>query len=157
MTMNNEDINMVIVGEQEELPPSVTTAASTNEEGLHIIEEDEFNTESDIIQSFENNRELLESFGGLEIIGIIIDLSEEEFETLKSELLNLYLESLNDPLIEKDLKRIVEAENLNSDIIEKEFTEGIKIIDSIDDLSSPKKYFIKTVFTMTAEMPLSSS
>ena len=36
--MNNEDTNMVIIGEQEELPSYTTTSA----EGLTIIEEDEF-------------------------------------------------------------------------------------------------------------------
>ena len=122
-----------------------------NETGLEIIEENAFeNNETETIQFFEDNREILESFGGLEIINTIVDLSDEDFETLKTEFLSIFLDSLNDPTIEKDLKTIINTEKMTSELIEKEFSEGIKIIDSIETLTKPKKYFIKTIFTMTA-------
>ena len=117
---------------------------TNNEEnkGLTIVEEDAFENE------IEDN-EILESFGGIEIIGAIIDLPEEEFETLKPEFLQLFLDSLNDPVIEKDLKTIVSSENMSSHTINEEFAKAIEIIDKTESLSESKKYFIKTVFTMT--------
>ena len=121
-----------------------------NKKGLEIIEEDEFENTAETIQFFEDNRDVLESFGGIEILGSIINLSDEEFETLKTEFLEIFMNSLNDPIIEKDLKSIVISEQMTTESIEKEFKEGINIINSIDNLSNSKKYFIKTIFTMTA-------
>ena len=42
-------------------------------EGLQIVEEDEFDDKIETIQFFEENKEILESLGGIEIIGSIID------------------------------------------------------------------------------------
>lgn len=137
MIMSNEE-NKIIEDIKEE------------KEGLQIVEEDEFDDEIETIQFFEENKEILESFGGIEIIGSIIDLPEKEFETLKSNFLEIFMNSINDPIIERDLKSIVISENMTSKSIESEFTEGIKIIDSIESLSNSKKYFIKTIFTITA-------
>ena len=130
---------------------------SVNDEKLGtIIEEMKTEVEKDIdngmevIQTFEDNREVLESFGGLDIISTIIDLSDEDFETLKSEFLNIFIESLNDSTVERELKTIVLTEGMTSKSIEKEFTESLEIINSIKELSESKKYFIKTIFTMTA-------
>jgi len=121
-----------------------------NKKGLEIIEEDEFENTTETIQFFEDNKDILESFGGIEILGSIIDLSDEEFEVLKTEFLEIFMSSINDPIIEKDLKSIVISEQMTTESIEKEFKEGIDIINSIDNLSNSKKYFIKTIFTMTA-------
>ncbi len=123
-----------------------------NEEkiGLTIVEEDEFENKKlvDIIEAYEDNREALESVGGIDIINTIIDLSDEDFETLKPELLQIFLESLNDPTIEKDLKLLISSDNINSNSINQEFTKAIEIIDSVETLTESKKYFIKTIFTM---------
>lgn len=126
----------------------------SNEEkkGLEIIEEDNFEieTNNDFIQAFEDNRNVLESFGGTEIIGTILDLSEEDFEAIKSEMLEIFIASLDDQSIERELRSIIITEKLNSDSIKKEFEEALKIIEDIKELSPSKKYFIKTIFTMTA-------
>ena len=126
---------------------------TNNEEskGLTIVEEDAFeNNSKEDLEQFYTDNEILESFGGIEIIGAIIDLPEDEFETLKPEFLQLFLDSLNDPFIEKDLKTIISSEYTTTESINEEFTKAIEIIDSVDSLSESKKYFIKTVFTMTA-------
>ena len=126
----------------------------SNEEkkGLEIIEEDNFEieTNNNFIQAFEDNRNVLESFGGTEIIGTILDLSEEDFEAIKSEMLEIFIASLNDQSIERELRSIIITEKLNSDSIKEEFEEALKIIEDIKELSPSKKYFIKTIFTMTA-------
>lgn len=138
MTMNNEEYTVI---ENE--------GAETEEKvGLEIIEEDAFENK-DFIQFYEDNQDILNSFGGLEIIGSIMDLSDENFETLKSEMLGIFIDSLNTPSIEKELRTLVLTENLSSESIKKDFEEAIKIIDSIPDLTESKKYFIKTIFTMT--------
>lgn len=129
----------------------------SNEEnkGLEIIEENTFDreptqSEEDFIQFYEDNREVLDSFGGIELIGSIVDLPNEEFETIKSDMLNIFIESLSDPTIERELRAIIITENLTSDSIKEEFTEALNIIESLDSINESKKYFIKTVFTMTA-------
>jgi len=143
MTGNDKEFEVIKGGLAEDL-------AENEKEGLEIIEEDAFDDKVETVQFFEDNREILESFGGLEIIGTIIDLSDEDFEKLKTDFLNIFIDSLNDPIIEKDLKTVILTEKMTPELIEEEFTEGIKIIDSIEGLSKAKKYFIKTVFTMTA-------
>jgi dUTP pyrophosphatase len=126
-----------------------------NEEktGLEIIEENTFEPEEsnkDFIQFYEDNKELIDSLGGIEIIGSIMEINDEDFETIKSEMLNIFIDSLSDPAIEKDLKTIIITENLTSETIKNEFDEALQIIESIDSISESKKYFIKTIFTMTA-------
>ena len=138
--MNNE--NNIMINNDIELPEEPTTT------GTIIIEEDAFEANKSL-QLDENSQEILESFGGIEIIGAIIDLPEEDFETLKTEMLQLFLESLNDPIIEKDLKQIIKSEHMTSETINEEFSKAIEIINNIENLSEPQKYFIKTVFTMT--------
>ena len=130
---------------------------TNNEEnkGLEIIEENTFDreptqSEEDFIQFYEDNREVLDSFGGIELIGSIVDLPDEEFEAIKSDMLNIFIESLSDPTIERELRAIIITENLTSDSIKEEFAEALNIIESLDSINESKKYFIKTVFTMTA-------
>lgn len=127
----------------------------SNEEkkGLEIVEEDAFEpeeTNEEFIQFYEDNREILDSFGGIEMIASIIDIDDESFNTMKSEMLNIFIDSLSDPMIEKELKTIIITEGLTPETIKSEFEEALKIIETIDSISDSKKYFIKTVFTMTA-------
>lgn len=127
------------------------TSSNEEKKGLEIVEEEAFEEENtDFIQTFEDNADLLNSFGGAELLGTIIDLPDEEFEAIKSEILEVFMASLNDSSIEKELRMIIVTEKLDSDSIKEEFDEALKIIEDIQDLSLSKKYFIKTVFTMTA-------
>ena len=130
------------------------TSSNEEKKGLEIVEENAFENSKeeneDMVQFYEENREVLESFGGVEIIGSIIDLSDEDFESLKSEMLSIFIDSLGEPTMERELREIISSENMTEESIKKEFDEALKIIEEIDGLSQSKKYFIKTVFTMTA-------
>ena len=160
MTMNNEDINMVIVGEQEELPPSVTTAASTNEEGLHIIEEDEFTpqlSDEELANFYEEHKDAIDLIGGLEMFESLMSLDDEQFETLKPQILDLFNETLNDSTTEKELKIISFEQDYTPETIQKEFEVASKAIDEMNFLSEAKKEFLKQIYTLAANKLLSVS
>jgi len=129
------------------------TSSNEEKKGLEIIEEEAFEEETNdekVIQFYEDNREILNSLGGTELLGSIVSLPDEEFESLKSEMISIFIESLSDPAIEKEMKDIIISEQMTEDSIEEEFKDAFKIIEEAENLSSSKKYFIKTIFTMTA-------
>ena len=103
------------------------TSSNEEKKGLEIVEENAFENSKeeneDMVQFYEENREVLESFGGVEIIGSIIDLSDEDFESLKSEMLSIFIDSLGEPTMERELREIISSENMTEESIKKEFDE----------------------------------
>ena len=145
MTLNNEKENMTVV----------EGAGAENEEktGVEIVEEDAFEnklSEEEILQFYEDNQDAIDLIGGLEMFESLMGLTDEEFETLKPQVLGLFNETLNDPAAEKELRILALDKDYNEDSVKEEFNKASEAIDEIDFLSEKKKDFLKEIYMLSA-------
>ena len=145
--MNNEDTNMVVIGEQEELPSYTTTSA----EGLNIIEEDEFDnvTDKDLEQFYENNKDAINIVGGMDMFESLMSLPDDQFETLKPNFLGVFANTINESETEKEFRILALSENYTLESLETEYELALKTIEEIDFLSESKKDFLKQISMLT--------
>ncbi len=145
--MNNEDTNMVVIGEQEELPSYTTTSA----EGLNIIEEDEFDDEinEDLMRLYEENQEAIDFIGGFDTFEALFDIPDEEFDELRPHFLAMFVSMMNEPAIRADLRQEILIQHYTLDSIEEEFSRAIEAIEQIDEISESKKDLLKEICMLT--------
>ena len=126
-----------------------------NEEnkGLEIIEEDAFEgnevTEEEIEQFYEENKEAIDLIGGLDMFESLLNLSDEEFETLRPSFLGVFVNTLNEIEMEKEFYVLLATNDYTPESLEQEFTTAQNTINEIDFLSQPKKDFLKELCIIT--------
>lgn len=123
-----------------------------NKAGLEIVEEDAFETEltnEEIEQFYEENKEAIDLIGGLDMFESLLNLPEEQFETLKPHFLAVFSSSLNETMAEQEFRVIIATNNYTSESLEQEFATAQVTIDEIDFLSETKKDFLKELLMMT--------
>ena len=142
MTMNNEEYKAIEdIGEEKE-------------EGLKIIEEDEFEekveiTEEEVQQFYEENKDAIDLIGGLDIFESLLNLSEQQFIELKPQFLSLFVSSLNEEKTDRELRATAIAQGYTIESLEQEFNTAQDAINTIDFLSEQKKDFIKEIIILT--------
>ena len=139
--MSNEE-NKIIEGIKEE------------KEGLQIVEEDEFDddsfTEETIEKFYEEHEDAINFIGGFETFEAILQISDEEFETLKSEFIAMIISMINEPTVERELRYEITTNHYTLETIEEEFTKSIEAINEINSFSSSKKDFLKEICAIVA-------
>ena len=143
MTTNNEDYKVIEDVNEEE------------KEGLKIIEEDEFeNNDSSIEEKiekfYEEHEEAIDFIGSFETFEAILKISDEEFETLRPEFTAMIISMMNEPMVERELRHEIIANNYTLETIEEEFNKSIDAINEINSFSSSKKDFLKEICTIVA-------
>lgn len=126
-----------------------------NEEnkGLTIVEENEFEneiSEEELEQFYQENKEAFDIVGGLDMFESLMNLSDEQFETLKPNFLAVFIDTLNKKEAEKEFRLLLASEDYTEDSIKKEIETSINIIEDIDFLSQSKKDFLKEISLITA-------
>lgn len=126
-----------------------------NENGLEIIEEDAFEdneeVKKELVTFYEENKDALDLIGGLEIIESLMDLSDEDFDTLKPQALSLFADSLNDLSFEEtEMYNYVLNHEYTQEDAEQEIKEALMLIEQMDFLTKPKQDFVKEIYLMTA-------
>lgn len=127
---------------------------TNNEEnkGLTIVEEDAFEneiTDEELEQFYENNREAIDLVGGLDMFESLLNLSDDQFETLKPNFLAVFQTTLSEKEAEKELRLLAATENYTTESIEKELKVAFDMIEEIDFLSQSKKDFLKEICMIT--------
>lgn len=93
----------------------------------------------------------LESISGdgddiFKTIGAILNLEEEEFMILHPIILQNFQQSLNNPNDKLVLVQTLNASGNTAEEVVESFSDVLKVIDEIPDLSIPKKDFLKAIF-----------
>ena len=127
---------------------------TNNEEnkGLTIVEEDAFEneiTDEELEQFYENNREAIDLVGGLDMFESLLNLSDDQFETLKPNFLAVFQTTLSEKEAEKELRLLAATENYTTESIEEELKVAFDMIEEIDFLSQSKKDFLKEICMIT--------
>ena len=127
--------------------------AEDGKEGLEIIEEDAFDSEpsnEEIEQFYEENKDAIDLIGGLDMFESLLNLPDEQFTTLKPQILSVFIETLEETTTEKEFRILVIENEYTSEKIDEEFETAMKAIDEIDFLSEVKKDFLKEIYTASA-------
>ena len=142
MTLNNENKDMTIVD----------GAGAENEEkvGLTITEEDAFENK-DLQKFYEENKDALELMGGLDIFESLMDLPDDEFEILQSQMLEFFNNSVDDLTIEEtELYTYILNHEYNIEDLKKEVDQALDVIESMDFLTKAKRDFLKQIYLLSA-------
>ena len=119
------------------------TTNNEEKKGLEIIEEDEFEneeiTEEELQQFYEENKDAIDLVGGLDMFESLMNLSDEQFITLKPHFLALFNSTLNESATEKELYLLIASQDFTLENIEEELKISLQNIDEIDFLSEEKK------------------
>ena len=141
MTTNNKEYKIV-----EDI-------SEEHREGLKIIEEEEFEDDNIINerweQLYEENQEAFNLLGGTDILEVILDAPDEEFEELSPHFLAIFTNLMNEPTIESELRLEILTKNYTIDILEEEFNKAIEAIEQIDIFGEQKKDFLKNICILT--------
>ena len=126
-----------------------------NEAGLEIIEENAFENDiepnEELIKFYEENKDALDLIGGLEIFESLMNLSEEDFNTLKPQMLDFFADSLKDLSVEEtEMYDYILNNKYTQEDAEKEIKEALELIEQMDFLTKPKQDFVKEIYLMTA-------
>lgn len=122
-------------------------------EGLEIIEEDAFEPEisdEELEQFYEDNKDAIDLIGGLDMFESLMALDDESFEQLKSQVLQLFAETLHEPESIAEFRTLAIAQGYTPETAQADFQMAIDAINEIDFLSEPKKDFLKEIYTMAS-------
>ena len=122
-------------------------------EGLEIIEEDAFEPEisdEELEQFYEDNKDAIDLIGGLDMFESLMALDDESFEQLKSQVLQLFAETLHEPESIAEFRTLAIAQGYTPETAQADFQMAIDAINEIDFLSESKKDFLKEIYTMAS-------
>ena len=114
MTTNNEEYRVI-----EDI-------SEEHKEGLKIVEEDEFEskTEIELDKLYENNKDAIDLIGGLNMFEALLEINDEDFETLRPQMIALFIAALDEPETKQELQLLALI------------------------LSNPKKDFLKELYSI---------
>ena len=138
MTTNNEEYRVI-----EDI-------SEEHKEGLKIIEEDEFEnkTEIELDKLYENNKDAIDLIGGLNMFEALLEISDEDFETLKPQMITLFIAALDEPETKQELQLLALTQNYTAETAKKDFDAAAEAINEVDFLSNPKKDFLKELYSI---------
>ena len=144
MTLNNENKDMTIVGDEE----------NKEKVGLTITEEDAFEKPNNlnkeeikvINEFYEENKDTIDLIGGIDAFNALLEMPEEQFEILEPQIIAIFKEALNETNTEIDFRTMILEQNYTSEEVEQEFAKALAAIDGIDFLTIQKKTLLCLFF-----------
>ena len=144
--MSNEEYTAI---KKENMAEETETKA-----GLKIVEEDAFEkkqvSNEELAQFYKENEDAIDLIGGLDMFESLMNLSDEEFLTLKPQIAGLFESALNEPVYEKEMRLLVLSEDYDSNRLKEDVSKALEAIDLIDFLSENKKDFLKEIYLNSA-------
>ena len=131
--MNDEDIKMI----------------QTDDTAADDIEQVEISDE-ELEQFYEDNKDAIDLIGGLDMFESLMALDDESFEQLKSQVLQLFAETLHEPESIAEFRTLAIAQGYTPETAQADFQMAIDAINEIDFLSETKKDFLKEIYTMAS-------
>lgn len=112
------------------------------EDTLEGAEGTEIN-EEELQKFYLDNKDAIDMMGGLEIFESLFALSEEDFETLKPQIIQMFEDTLNEKQSERELMALILSKDYDIDEIQKERQTILEAFDSIDFFSENKIDLLK--------------
>ena len=101
--------------------------------------------DEELAQIYEENEELVNLLGGMEIIETLLEISDEEFVVLAPTFLQVFDDVLQESKTRSEIAMMLTSGKWTIEEIEREITLGYGLIDEMDALSVPKKDFLKKI------------
>ena len=101
--------------------------------------------DEELAQIYEENEELVNLLGGMEIIETLLEISDEEFVVLAPSFLQVFDDVLQESKTRSEIAMMLTSGKWTIEEIEREITLGYGLIDEMDALSVPKKDFLKKI------------
>ena len=101
--------------------------------------------DEELTQIYEENEELVNLLGGMEIIETLLEISDEEFVVLAPTFLQVFDDVLQESKTRSEIAMMLTSGKWTIEEIEREITLGYGLIDEMDALSVPKKDFLKKI------------
>jgi dUTP pyrophosphatase len=101
--------------------------------------------DEELAQIYEENEELVNLLGGMEIIETLLEISDEEFVVLAPTFLQVFDDVLQESKTRSEIAMMLTSGKWTIEEIEREITMGYGLIDEMDALSVPKKDFLKKI------------
>ena len=138
MTTNNEEYRVI------------EDVSEEHKEGLKIVEEDEFESETEIEldKLYENNKDAIDLIGGLNMFEALLEINDEDFETLRPQMVALFVAALDEPETKQELQLLALTQNYTAETAKKDFDTAAEAINEVDFLSNPKKDFLKELYSI---------
>ena len=138
MTTNNEEYRVI-----EDI-------SEEHKEGLKIVKENEFEskTEIELDKLYENNKDAIDLIGGLNMFEALLEINDEDFETLRPQMIALFIAALDEPETKQELQLLALTQNYTAETAKKDFDTAAEAINEVDFLSNPKKDFLKELYSI---------
>ena len=101
--------------------------------------------DEELAQIYEENEELVNLLGGMEIIETLLEISDEEFVVLAPSFLQVFDDVLQESRTRSEIAMMLSSGKWTIEEIEREITLGYGLIDEMDSLSVPKRDFLKKI------------
>lgn len=141
--MNKEDLKVIEGG-------------LSQEEAINELEEDlkdenlsqEITSQEDIEKFYEENKELVDMIGGLEVFETILQMDDEQFIHLAPSFFQIFNDALHEENAKTEILAVLSSGEINIATLEEEATQLYFVINEIEDISRPKKDFLKRIIGM---------
>lgn len=145
--MNKEDLTLIETKPQEEEQKQESQDSNTVEHGVELGLELSF---EQLQEFYEQNPEAVELLGGLDIFESLLNVPDEQFETLEPSFLQIFTEVLNEKEARNEILAILNSSEYDEYKLQQDFALMSEAIDAIDFLSERKKDFLKKITAMSA-------
>ena len=143
--MNKEDLKVIEGGALDhEVAMDKLDAELQNEEAETEL------SQAEIDNFYEQNKELVDMVGGLEIFETILTLPEDQFTTLAPNFYQMFEEVMNESRTRSEIAMILTTQPTMAAEIEKEVQTSYLLIDEMEDVSQQKKDFLKRILALMA-------
>lgn len=112
------------------------------------LEEEEPVDNNELLNFYEDNKDAIDMMGGLEAFQSLFALSDEQFEDVKPQMIQMFADTLNEKQSERDLMALILSKDYDYDKILEDTDSIYKAFDEIDFLSESKKDFLKQLIVL---------
>lgn len=144
--MNKEDLRVIEGG----LEHNEAIKALNEELELEELKEVEIaeTSQEELDNFYENNKELVDIIGGLEVFEAMFMMSDEEFAQMAPAFFQVFNETLHEARTKSEMLALMSTGEWSTDQLDQELATFYLAIDEIDELSQIKKDFFKHILTL---------
>ena len=122
--------------------------------GAHLLDklaEENPQIADDLKKLVEENPDFLDIVGGADVIGTLFAMEDEQFEELQDSLAQAFTSAMHTKDFDEVLFTAMVQGGLTIDSIDKDTETFYYIIDSIEELSEVKKFFVRRILIQIAD------
>lgn len=143
------DLKVMQGGVKEEIDSRQPIEKEENTININLEEQSDVNND-ELLSFYEDNKDAIDMMGGLEIFQSLLALSDDQFEEIKPQMLQLFTETLDERQSERDLMALILSKDYDYDKILNDTDSIYKAFDEIDFLSESKKDLLKQFISLLA-------